>query len=727
MEHGMGRQSPSELGGDDYDMLSESVAISDDEADTISSSDFANVGPTGEDVCSVADTDTSTEDNLSGGEEEEEEEEEPVFQPSDSNATTRADIRTPNDSVLYGPAHPAVETQSDDTTEESLYLTLSDGYEHLARGRNGPFGLGSFAEIQLGAAPRSMTWTGPFRIRFTTFPSGAFFSSKVKDLIQRKIASALDAGRPDSDNVPKRLAVVRIPGSDVELVPSSEIYMVPEETDSSERPTPDLEVVLHYTSNQGNAACVNDCSTGQQSKVPVLHLAFDVSNNANFEHFQPAKGSLRLVVRNGQEVSTIPAPLDAFFDLHPVYLNRHLAFLGLGEEKARRRPTFQDQFQDIVDRVHIVRQQIDGAVRSFWANRRTHIATVVVIILSLFMLCATAMVNNSLVSSSLEVKNPSPTTSDATALSSAIDAFSGRSATPDWTTAVPSVRPEKDLIASKHAEKSSRMVPMVHPFSPKANESDEFKIHVIGDHHFVLTPPKVWSSLKRPPALLISISRGHQEIRHSHEQLVDGVYAVSVEGDEAYGLLNVSILTTSRPRIQQTLEVDFGSSWFKMSRWAGVTEKALGMMRSDMVIAQSNARNTSLQLFKGLEVFKNITRNVTEDAAKSLVVVTDRARQLLDKGVLRAHQQAGEVLEEERALVQHAAVAIAQVKESARENVKRARTNALGIYTKISLKFSWGDDAHFEEIRKKIKRDRLRAEEKARRAFRGKARRQARP
>ncbi|KAK8157228.1 hypothetical protein IWX90DRAFT_317884 [Phyllosticta citrichinensis] len=715
MEHGTGRESPNELGGDDYDMLSESVAASDDEADTISSSDFANVGPTGEDVCSVVDvdTDTSTEDNLSGGEEDE-----PPFQPSDSNATTRADIRTPSDSVFHGSAHPFVKTQSDSNTED-LCLTLSGSFDYVSRGKNGPFGLGSFAELRLGTARNCMTWTGPFRIKFTGFPPNSGFSANLKDLIQRKIASALDAGRPDFDYEPKRLAVVRIPGSDVELVPTSEIYMVPEESDSSEKQTPDLEVVFH-AADQDNPGYVSDQPTDQHSKVPVLHLAFDVPDSTKHEQFQPARGGLRILVRNGQELAMIPATLEAFFDLHPVYLNRHLAFLGLGSEQKQKGTSVQDELQGIADKANFIRRQAHEAARSIWANRRAHMPTLGAVILGLFLLWASAVLKDSLMGNSLEFKNPSPTTSDATALSSAIDAFSGRSATPDWSSAVPSLRPDHDAIAPKHAEKSSRMAPMVHPFSPKANESDQFKIHVIGNYHFVLTPPKVWSNLKRPPVLSISVSRGNQKIHHEHDQLVDGVYAVSVESNEAYGILNVSIATTSKPRIQQTLEVDFGSSWFKVSRWTGVTEKALGMLRSDVAVAQSNAKNTSLQLFKGLEVFKSITKNVTEDAAKSLIVVKDRALQLFDQGVLRAQQQAGEVLED-RALVQHAAEAIAEVKESARENVKRARSNAAAIYNKIF------PVSRYEEVKKKIKKDRLRAEQKGRRASRGKARRQAKP
>lgn len=713
MDHVTGRESPNELGGDDYDMLSESVAVSDDEADTISSSDFANVGPAGEDVCSVVDTDTSTEDNFSGGEEDE-----PVFQPSDSNATTRADIRTPSDSVFYESAHPFVKPQADSTTED-LCLALNGSADCLSQGKNSSFGLGSFAKIQLGTTRHCMTWTGPFRIKFTGLPPDSGLSANLKEDIQRKIASALDAGRPDSDYEPKRLAVVRIPGSDVELIPTSEIYMVPEEPDSSEKQTPDLEVVIH-AAIQDDAGHVIDQTTDQHSNVPVLHLAFDVPDSTRQEKFQPAEGGLRIVVRNGQELSTVPVTLDAFLDLHAVYLNRHLAFLGLDKEQKQKGCGVQDELRGVADKANFIRQRAHEAARSIWANRRAHMPTWGAVILSLFLLWTSAMLKDSLMGSSLELKNPSPTTNDATALSSAIDAFSGRSATPDWSSAVPSLRPDHDAIAPKHAEKSSRMAPMVHPFSPKANESDQFKIHVIGDYHFVLTPPKVWSSLKRPPVLSISVSRGNQKIDHEHDQLVDGVYAVSVESNEAYGMLNVSIATTSKPRIQQTLEVDFGSSWFKMSRWTGVTEKALYMLRSDVTVAQSNAKDTSLQLFRGLEVFKSITKNVTEDAAKSLVVVKDRALQLFDQGVLRAQQQAGEVLED-RALVQHAAEAIAEVKESARENVRRARTNAVAIYNRIF------PESRYEEVKKKIKKDRLRAEHKGRRAPRGKALRQAKP
>ncbi|KAK8232222.1 hypothetical protein HDK90DRAFT_489519 [Phyllosticta capitalensis] len=715
MEHGTGRQSPNDLGGDDYDMLSESVAVSDDEADTISSSDFANVGPTSEDVCSVVGTDTSTEDNLSGDEEEVE----PVFQPSDSNTTTRADIRDPSDSVFYDPVHADVK-QQDEGNKEELVLTLDDHFDYSSRGRSGPFRLGSFAKLHFGAARSPMTWAGPFCIKFTGLPLNPDLAASIKDCIRKKIASALDAGRPDIDYEPKRLAVVRIPGSDIELVPTSEIYMVPEDPTADDS-SPDLEVVFHDATNQE--------WTAPETDAPTLHLTFDVTTNAQHERFQPAKGALCLVVGGSQETCTIPASLDAFLDLHPIYLNRHLASIGL--DKSQKEPrSLKDilmEIYELEDKTTVLRRQFVESARDAWANRRTHFKTLGLVMLGLFLFYASAMMKERLLSGNLEPQKPSPTTSDATALSSAIDAFSGRSATPDWTSAVPAVKPNKDLIAAKDAEKSTRIEPMVHPFSPKANESDEFKIHVIGDHHFVLTPPKGWASLKKPPVLVISVLRGNQKIRHEHDQLVDGVYAVSIESHEAFGILDVSISTTSKPRIQQTLKVDFRSSWLKMLRWTSMTEKALGMVKSDVAVAQSNAKNTSLQFLKGLEVFKGTTKNATEDAVKSLAVVGERALQLFDQGVARALRRTVEAVDEERALVQVAADAVMELKESAKENIRKARANAVAITNTLSKKFQRGKAMPFHELKKKIKQDRLRAKEKARRASRARERRQTKP
>lgn len=99
------------------------------------------------------------------------------------------------------------------------------------------------------------------------------------------------------------------------------------------------------------------------------------------------------------------------------------------------------------------------------------------------------------------------------------------------------------------------------------NNSDEFKISVIGDSHIVLRPPHWFIRSRKASKLSFSVSRRGSAISHQVSTLFDGVFAIRIPRDDAYGVLNVSVWTTSKPKINESFEVDFGMSWFRLAGW----------------------------------------------------------------------------------------------------------------------------------------------------------------
>lgn len=114
------------------------------------------------------------------------------------------------------------------------------------------------------------------------------------------------------------------------------------------------------------------------------------------------------------------------------------------------------------------------------------------------------------------------------------------------------------------------------------NNSDEFKISVIGDSHIVLRPPHWFIRSRKASKLSISVARGTSALSHQVSTLFDGVFAIKIPRDDAYGVLNVSVWTTSKPKINESFEVDFGTSWFRFAGWKMTGYAMIEYVREDV-------------------------------------------------------------------------------------------------------------------------------------------------
>lgn len=122
-----------------------------------------------------------------------------------------------------------------------------------------------------------------------------------------------------------------------------------------------------------------------------------------------------------------------------------------------------------------------------------------------------------------------------------------------------------------------------------SNESDQFSIHVIGDNHILVRPPQKYLLLKKPPALFVEVTRGGAKIDAELSKPFDGVYTLKLDADEAWGLMNVSLWTKNKPVMKETLEVDLGSPWLKLSGWKKVAEQKRMELETLIEQAKSDA------------------------------------------------------------------------------------------------------------------------------------------
>lgn len=120
------------------------------------------------------------------------------------------------------------------------------------------------------------------------------------------------------------------------------------------------------------------------------------------------------------------------------------------------------------------------------------------------------------------------------------------------------------------------------------NQSEKFKVHVLGDSHIVMRPPYWFTRSRKNRPLYFQVSRKGSVIESEILTLFDGVYALQIPREEAYGLLKAVVWTQSKPIVKETLEVDFGSSWLKVVAWKRASRALTGSAQTELKHMQTS-------------------------------------------------------------------------------------------------------------------------------------------
>lgn len=171
------------------------------------------------------------------------------------------------------------------------------------------------------------------------------------------------------------------------------------------------------------------------------------------------------------------------------------------------------------------------------------------------------------------------------------------------------------------------------------NNSDKFKISVLGDSHILLRPPQWFLRSRKAPKLSFCVSRGTHTLNHQVSTPFDGVFTIEIPRDDAYGLLNVSIWTTAKPKIEVSFEVEFGSSCW----WGRLGHAVIGILRKETAVVNtglttiSNQTTNDFRLMMGwvnreaskiLNTAENIGTASLDQTARATDLVLDRTRSI---------------------------------------------------------------------------------------------------
>ena len=311
-------------------------------------------------------------------------------------------------------------------------------------------------------------------------------------------------------------------------------------------------------------------------------------------------------LNRSQTVRRLPIDLATFLSIDAGQMNRNLACLDAARGSSRSRPpskvarskgSSHDRLslQEIYD-AFVTDVRKDGLKG---LNRYEYMAGFVVILMSvlgmvvvgfgLAGILGASRVSNSRVFptnvASISALSASTstiaTTAPLTLPSTSVLAASLASSTPARVSPVRSLSTDIDITSF-----------LLDAYALAPNKSEQFKVHVLGDYHIVLRPPHWFSKMKKAPNLLFKITRGDKILEHQISTLFDGVYALQITREDSYGVLNVAVWTESKPKVRESFEVDFGSSWFKVTGWKKASRVLTESIHGDLSSVQ-----TSLSLF----------------------------------------------------------------------------------------------------------------------------------
>ncbi|KAF3158225.1 hypothetical protein TWF788_004914 [Orbilia oligospora] len=166
------------------------------------------------------------------------------------------------------------------------------------------------------------------------------------------------------------------------------------------------------------------------------------------------------------------------------------------------------------------------------------------------------------VSTSLSVYTSTSTTSLSVAKSKSPSTTSAKSKSS--TSSPPKVLPRAPSSIMTAGIKSLSVTDI--PSLP-ANGSNEFAMYTISDGHIVLRAPTKFASLRWHPKLIVHVKRKNHTVPVEVVTLFRGVYAVKMDLSEAWGILNITVKTESKPIINQSFILDLGNPWLSTMAW----------------------------------------------------------------------------------------------------------------------------------------------------------------
>jgi hypothetical protein len=607
---------------------------------------------------SVASTDGQTPDDISSLSEDDDSDDEymreathihrPAVQPT-NHETDRQPIAGPEDSVVISTS----ETQKEEADYNTLYEVTSKSGKHVdAYGYVGAYNettsmpeilkLYGCPEIRFSMKMALSTRHLPEYRSFRLLYIGEFDEWAVNDVVSPHIGAALNAtptssrfnvvqgselGTPTSSRVqlersgpelvvdhctspklltgPKgtsRVSIALNDGTTLELGPGISVR---------HKSLPDLVIFCHSENQEAaeSSSQVEKFNTIRaalyRQRIPSLDIARVSPHGSCPKAFTFNAESLRVCVEGRHDhdesfetQATLPIDVYTFCNIDPSQLNRHLAYIkneafGAGEMDNK---VGRWEFLNLSPKFKGIRSYVRS--EEMWARRNSWLPILTLLATVMLYYALSAFVPGHLPAIQEVVTNN--TVSPTVPLSTADASRIAISSTSSLMSSTPIVRPTpKDLsvvVPEKKVSKSWRDYPLL----PKQDPIGSFEIEATGDHQFTLRPSKELATSTHKDVFRVQVSRDSEAVPVTFSRSADGLYVVDLEQEYSVGMFNVSVVARRRPLLQFTFDIKLGSEKSRLKSLADGVEKLSQDIRHDLAVAQTNLKNLSSHLSKGL-------------------------------------------------------------------------------------------------------------------------------
>ncbi|KAL5002157.1 hypothetical protein BDV10DRAFT_158475 [Aspergillus recurvatus] len=177
--------------------------------------------------------------------------------------------------------------------------------------------------------------------------------------------------------------------------------------------------------------------------------------------------------------------------------------------------------------------------------------------------------------------------------------------------------------------------------------SEDYEIQVVGDCHLVIKPPNRLVGTKKTPKFNVRVDRCGQPLQYELSRLFEGVYTLKLDRGEAYGLVNVTITTESRPPVKQIVSVDLGTPWLKIANWKHAAQTITSELVQDVSTAQTGLSEVYGRISTELQVLAgDVVKRTHLLRQKAGLLRRDSLPISIDtEGVLSASQQLSEIFQ----------------------------------------------------------------------------------
>ena len=390
-------------------------------------------------------------------------------------------------------------------------------------------------------------------------------------------------------------------------LPNLAVICIPEDEDTVAKQTRLL--ARSFISRHGIPAIIISTEVGWNKSAQAMTLDHRTPHCC-VEAYGPQAGNSRVLKR-------LPIDLSSFLDIDAVQMNRNLACVSQDNSETGRDTVKQSQLGEVsLNRLgsgtnkgwlESLRFQISPAA---WSTAKLAKLLIYGALFSIVMLSLDGSKFASLSGKTAKEVLTSPS------LSKLPDTIIPVTSSP-LSTAVGSnqnlrvlEKSESSRTKSLSAHTSTDVAALLESYSLTPNKSDKFQIQIVGDCHVVLRPPQWFTVLRKSPALLFKVTRQGETLDYSFSTLFDGVHALQLRKEDAYGTVNVSVWTIKKPRVNETLQADFGTPWLRVAGWKKASQVATEQVREELQSAQTGLTSvyeqttTSIQMLMKQAVSK---------------------------------------------------------------------------------------------------------------------------